>query len=86
MQALFYQAQTRRTGGDSSQVNFKTHFIFCIFPVNEPKLGVFAQYAPEKCYIGYFFKTNFLQNTAIHLKYLTLNLQNFGVVEKTQAF
>ena len=35
MQALFYQPQIWRTGGDSSQVNFKTHFIFCIFALIE---------------------------------------------------
>ena len=52
--STIFQAKTQRTGSDSSQVNFKTHSIFCIFAINEPKPGKFARSAPKKCYVWYF--------------------------------
>ena len=46
--STIFHAQTQRTGSDSSQVNFKTHTVLEIFPVNESKLGVFAKSVPKK--------------------------------------
>ena len=37
-----FRAKTQQTGSDSSQVNFKTNSIFCIFAITEPKPGKFA--------------------------------------------
>ena len=44
----FFQAKTQRTGSNSSHMNFKTHFIFSNFPVNEQKVLLFAHEARQK--------------------------------------
>ena len=79
-----FQAKTQRTGSDSSQVNFKTHSIFCIFAINEPKPGTFARSAPKKCYVWYFL-SKFPAKHSHFFKYLTPNLQNSSALEKTQG-
>jgi len=79
-----FQAKTQRTGNDSSQVNFKTHSIFCIFAINEPKPGKFARSAPKKCYVWYFL-SKFPAKHSHFSKYLTPNLQNSSALEKTQG-
>ena len=65
-------------------MNFKTHFIFSIFAVNEQKVLLFARSAPKNAIFGAFL-TDFPPKTAIFSKKLTPNLQNFRVFEKTQG-
>ena len=65
-------------------MNFKTHFIFSSFAVNEEKVLVFARSAPKNAIFGAFLPV-FPPKTVIFSKKLTLNLQNLGVFEKTQA-
>jgi len=65
-------------------VNFKTHSIFCIFAINEPKPGKFARSAPKKCYVWYFL-SKFPAKHSHFFKYLTPNLQNSSALEKTQG-
>ena len=80
-------------------MNFKTHFIFSIFAVNEQKVLLFARSAPKNAIFGTFL-TDFPPKPTIFSKKLTPNLQNFRVFEiflgflkklkgpgkKTQAF
>ena len=65
-------------------MNFKTHSIFCIFAINEPKPGKFARSAPKKCYVWYFL-SKFPAKHSHFFKYLTPNLQNSSALEKTQG-
>ena len=65
-------------------MNFKTHFIFSIFAVNEQKVLLFAQSGPKNVIFGAFL-TDFPPKTAFFSKKLTPNLQNFRVFEKTQG-
>ena len=58
-------------------MNFKTF-------VNEPKLGIFAQSAPNKCHIWYFLN-KFLTKHCCCLKYLTPHLQYSRVLENTKG-
>ena len=63
-------------------MNFKTHFIFSIFAVNEQKVLLFARSAPKNTTFSAFLN-NFPPKTAIFSR--NLNLQNFRVFEKTQG-
>ena len=65
-------------------MNFKTHFIFSIFAVNELELPLFARSAPKNAIFGAFL-TDFPQKPTIYSKKLTPHLQNFRVFEKTQG-
>ena len=51
---MIFQAKTQRTGSNSSHMNFKTHFIFSTFAVNEQKVPVFARSAPKNAIFGAF--------------------------------
>ena len=50
--STIFQAKTQRTGSNSSHMNFKTHFIFSTFAVNEQKVLLFAQSVPKNAILG----------------------------------
>ena len=65
-------------------MNFKTHFIFNTFAVNEQKVLLLVRSAPKNAIFGASL-SDFPPKTVIFSKKLTLNLQNFRVFEYTQG-
>ena len=51
---LTFSKKTQRTGSNCSHLNFKTHFIFNTFVVNEQKVLLFALTAPKITIFGAF--------------------------------
>ena len=78
--STIFQAKTQRTGSNSSHMNFKTHFIFSTFAVNEQKSTSIRAKRAKKCHIWCIF-TQFSTKNSHFFKKLTLNLQNFRVFE-----
>ena len=66
--STIFQAKTQRTGSNNSHMNFKTHFIFSTFVVNEQKVLLFAQSVQKIAIFGAFLpdfppKKYFFQHT-----------------------
>jgi len=78
--STIFQAKTQRTGSNSSHMNFKTHFIFSTFAVNEQKSFSISAKRTKICHIWCIF-TQFSTKNSHFFKKITLNLQNFRVFE-----